>query len=112
MSQTLNKREMRQLFDRLTKALAEQRAEVEVEALRLGHRTDAQWVPLLGLSYDPCADAISLVLEGMDVTISKPREIYLDGADNEWTGLDIVDADGEQHIVQLKEPLMLPSALQ
>jgi hypothetical protein len=109
MSQTLNKGEMRELFERLTKQLAGEQAEVDVESLRLGDRVEAQWVPLLGLSYDPRDDAIAIVLEGLDITISKPREIYLDGAGNAWTGLDIVDADGVQHVVQLKEPLILPA---
>jgi hypothetical protein len=109
MSHTLNKGEMRELFERLTKQLAGEQAQVDVESLRLGDRVEAQWVPLLGLSYDPRDDAIAIVLEGLDITISKPREIYLDGAGNAWTGLDIVDADGVQHVVQLKEPLILPT---
>lgn len=108
MSQTLNKAEMRELFDRLTRQLADEGAEVEVESLRLSHRIDAQWVPLLGLSYDPGCDAIAIILEGIDITIARPREIYLDGAHNAWTALDIVDAEGVQHIVQLKDPLTLP----
>jgi Family of unknown function (DUF5335) len=110
MSHTLSKAEMRELFHRLTQQLAGERAEVEIASLHLGDQFEAQWVPLLGLSYDPGDDAIAIVLEGIDITIAKPREIYLDGADNQWTALDIVDADGVQHIVQLKEPLLLPSA--
>jgi hypothetical protein len=109
MSHTLNKSEMRDLFDRLTGELAGAQAQVEVESLRLGDRIEAQWVPLLGLSYDPGDDAIAIILEGIDITISRPREIYLDGTDNEWTALDIVDAEGMQHVVQLKDPLKLPS---
>jgi hypothetical protein len=109
MSHMLNKAEMRELFDRLTKQLAGKRAEVEVDSLRIGHRVEAEWVPLLGLSYNPADDAIEIILEGIDITISKPREIYLDGEDSEWTALDIIDAEGMQHIVQLKDPLTLPS---
>jgi hypothetical protein len=109
MSQTLNKAEMRELFDCLTRQLANEGAEVEVESLRLPQRIDAQWLPLLGLSYDPICDVIAIVLAGIDITIARPREIYLDGAHNEWTALDIVDAEGVQHIVQLKDPLVLPS---
>src|SRR6516164_8802382 len=112
MSHTISKSEMRDLFDRMTGELSGTRVEVEVESLRLGDRFEAQWVPLLGLSYDPGDDTIAIVLEGIDITISKPREIYLDGAGNQWTGLDIVDADGVQHLLQLKEPLALPSLRQ
>ena len=109
MSHTISKSEMRDLFDRMTGELSGTRVEVEVESLRLGDRIEAQWVPLLGLSYDPGDDAIAIILEGIDITICRPREIYLDGTDNEWTALDIVDADGMQHVVQLRDPLRLPA---
>jgi len=109
MSHTLNKAEMRELFARLTKQLAGQHTQVEVDSLRIGYQLEAEWLPLLGLSYDPGDDSIEIILEGIDITISKPREIYFDGADNEWTALDIMDAEGEQHIVQFKDPLLLPS---
>ena len=109
MSHTISKSEMRDLFDRMTGELFGARVEVEVESLQLGDRIEAQWLPLLGLSYDPGADAIAIILEGIDITISRPREIYLDGTDNEWTALDIVDADGMQHVVQLRDPLRLPA---
>ena len=112
MSHTISKSEMRDLFDRMTGELSGTRVEVEVESLQLGDRIEAQWVPLLGLSYDPGDDAIAIILEGIDITISRPREIDLDGTDNEWTALDIVDAEGMQHIVQLKGPLKLPSLQQ
>ena len=112
MSHTISKSEMRDLFDRMTGELSGTRVEVEVESLQLGHRIEAQWVPLLGLSYDPGDDAVAIILEGIDITICRPREIYLDGTDNEWTALDIVDAEGMQHIVQLKGPLKLPSLQQ
>ena len=109
MSHTISKSEMRDLFDRMTGELSGTRVEVEVESLQLGDRIEAQWLPLLGLSYDPRDDAIAIILEGIDITISRPREIYLDGTDNEWTALDIVDADGMQHVVQLRDPLRLPA---
>ena len=112
MSHTISKSEMRDLFDRMTGELFGARVEVEVESLQLGDRIEAQWLPLLGLSYDPRDDAIAIILEGIDITICRPREIYLDGTDNEWTALDIVDAEGMQHIVQLKGPLKLPSLQQ
>jgi hypothetical protein len=50
--------------------------EVEIESLQLGDHIEAQWVPLLELSYDPGDDAIAIILEGIDITISRPREIY------------------------------------
>jgi hypothetical protein len=76
MSHTISKSEMRDLFNRITGELSGTRVEVEIESLQLGDHIEAQWVPLLGLSYDPGDDAIAIILEGIDITISRPREIY------------------------------------
>jgi hypothetical protein len=110
MSHKLDKTQLRELFDRVTKQLEGKQAHVEVASLQLGDQIQAKWLPLLGLSYDPHDDAVELMLEGIDVTISKPREIHFDGAGDQWNALDIVDANGVQHIVELKEPLLLPAA--
>jgi uncharacterized protein DUF5335 len=110
MSHKLDKTQLRVLFDRLTKQLAGKPVQVEVASLQLGDQIEAEWMPLLGLSYDPHDDAIELMLEGLDITISRPREIHFDGAGGQWNALDILDAEGVQHVVELKEPLMLPSA--
>jgi hypothetical protein len=109
MSQKLDKSQLRRLFDRVTKELGGKQAEVEVASLRLGDKIEAEWVPLLGLSYDPQDDTVAIVLEGIDVTIPKPRELFFDGHGDEWASLDIIDAEGVQHIVQLKQPLLLPA---
>jgi Family of unknown function (DUF5335) len=81
MSHKLNKPQLRQLFDRITKQLKGKRAEVEVASLRLGDQIQADTVPLLGLSYDPDDDAVAIALEGIDITISKPRELSFDAVD-------------------------------
>jgi hypothetical protein len=39
-----------------------------------------------------------------------PREILFDGSGGQWSALDIVDAEGVQRIIELKEPLLLPIA--
>ena len=48
------------------------------------------------------------MLDGIDITVPKPREIHFDGTVSQWTALDIRDAEGVQHILELKEPLRLP----
>jgi len=109
VSQKLDKSELRLLFDRLTKQLQGKRAEVEVASLGLGDQIEAETVPLLGLSYDPQDDAVAIALDGIDITIPKPRELYFDAVGGEWAALDIIDADGTAHIVQLKDPMQLPA---
>ena len=108
MGQKLDKVELRELFDRVTKELKAHRVEVDVASLQLGDQIKADWVRLLGLSYDPHDDAIEIMLDGIDITVPKPREIHFDGTVSQWTALDIRDAEGVQHIIELKEPLRLP----
>ena len=110
MSQKLDETQLRELFDRVTKQLEGKPVQVEVASLKLGDQIQAQWMPLLGLTYDPHDDAVELMLEGIDVTISKPREIHFDGVGTQCNALDILDAEGVQHIVQFKEPLLLAAA--
>jgi len=110
MSHKLDKPQLRELLDRVNKQLKGKPVEVDAASLQLGDQTQAEWIPLLGLSYDPHDDAIAIVLEGLDVTISKPREIHFDGVGSQWNALDIRDAQGIQHVVELREPLLLPAA--
>jgi hypothetical protein len=110
MGQKLDKEELRELFDRVSKGLQGQPVEVDAASLQLGDQIEADWVRLLGLSYDPDEDAIEIMLDGIDITVPRPREIHFHGTGGRWTALDIRDAEGAQHILELKEPLMLPAA--
>jgi hypothetical protein len=108
MSQKLDKAEWRPFLELLSKALLGTRAEIEVASLRLGDQMAAEWAPLLGLRYDPKQDAIEVILDGLNHAIKKPREFYYDVVGDLWAALEIVDADDVRHIIQLREPLMLP----
>jgi hypothetical protein len=105
----LEKPEWRPFFDTMSKILEAKVAEVEVASLDLGDRTQAEWLPLIGITYDPRDDAVEIALDGHDHMIRKPREIYLDDGAAGLTSLEIVDADGVRQIVKLKDQLMLPA---
>ena len=105
----LEKPEWRPFFDAISKLLEAKDAEVEVASLDLGDQTQAEWLPLLGITYDPRDDVVDIALDGLDHMIRKPREIYLDNGAAGLTSLEIVDADGVRQIVKLKDRLMLPA---
>jgi hypothetical protein len=105
----LEKPEWRPFFDTMSKILEAKVAEVEVASLDLGDRTQAEWLPLIGITYDPRDDAVEIALDGLDHMIRKPREIYLDDGAAGLTSLEIVDVDGVRQIVKLKDQLMLPA---
>jgi uncharacterized protein DUF5335 len=105
----LDKAEWRAYCDRISKALVGKQAEVEVASLRLGSQIAAEWLPLLGVAYDPKDDIAEIALDGLDHLIHKPRELYIDESPTGVAGLEIVDAEGIRQIVRLRDPLMLPA---
>jgi hypothetical protein len=104
----LEKSEWRPFLDALSKSLVGKRAEIEVASLDLGDQIEAEFLPLLGIVFDNKDDTVEIALEGVDHLISNPREIYVDIASTGLTNIEITDSDGRRHIVQLRDPLMLP----
>ena len=105
----LEKSKWHAFFDGLSKMLEGERAEIEVASLALGDQIEAEWLPLLGLAYDPKDDLFEVTLDGVDHMIRKPREIYLDDDAGGLMSIEIVDAEGTRQIVKLRDPLMLPA---
>jgi hypothetical protein len=105
----LPKDQWKAYFDRVSKGLVGMRAEIEVVALNIGDQIEAEWVPMFGVSYDSKDDVLSIALDGLDHMISRPAETYVDEGATGLGSFEVVDADGVRHIVQLREPLMLPA---
>jgi hypothetical protein len=74
----LDKANWHAFFDFISKLLEGKQVEVEVASLALGDHVAAEWLPLLGLVYDPKDDLVEVTLDGVDHMIPKPREIYVD----------------------------------
>ena len=96
----LDRAEWKKFFDVMSRLLEGRQAEIEVEA---------DWLPLIGITYDPKGDIVEIALDGVDHIIEKPREIYADDTGVELNSLEIVDAAGDRQIVKLRDPLMLPA---
>lgn len=103
----LEKTEWQAYFDTVSKMLIGKRAEVEVDALSLGSRVEAEWLQLFGLSYDPRSDIFEIVLEDFEHLVNRPREIFVDRDAVGITSMEVVDGDDVRLIVKLREPLML-----
>ena len=108
----LDKKQWRTFFDAVSTTLEGKEAEIEIASLRLGDQVEAEWLPLLGIAYDPNDDIVEVALEGLDHLIPKPREIYVEDASGELVALEIIDADDVRQIVKLRDPLMLPAPSQ
>jgi hypothetical protein len=92
----------------MSKALIGMRAEIEVVSLALGDQIEAEWLPLLGITYDSKDDVLEIALEGVDHLIRQPREVYADLAAGGLMSFEVIDSDGVSQIIALREPLMLP----
>lgn len=105
----LDKKEWRSFLDGMSKVLEGEQAEIEVVSLALGDQIEAEWLPFLGITYDPKDDVVEIALEGVDHLIEHPRKIYVDDNVNGIVSLEVVDAEGARQIVKLREPLALPT---
>jgi hypothetical protein len=103
----LDKSEWNKFFNAMSRPLENREAEIEVASLAVGDQVEADWLPLIGITYDPKNDILEVALEGVDHMIAKPREIHVDDTGVELNSVEIVDADGDRQVVRLREPLML-----
>jgi hypothetical protein len=100
-------------LETITNSLIGKQAEIEVISLNLGDQIEAEWTPLIGISYDRKNDLIEIALEGLDHMVRSPRELYIDYAIGELaTAIEIIDADDNRQIVRFKDPLALPAPAQ
>jgi hypothetical protein len=104
----LEKAAWQRYFDQVSKTLVGKQAEIEVASLQIGDQIEAEWVPLLGISYDPKSDIVEVLVEGLDHLIQKPVEIYIEQGPAGLASLEVIDADDVRQIVRLRDPLMLP----
>jgi hypothetical protein len=108
MASVMAKSDWGPFFDRLARALEGNVAEIEVASLDLGDQLLAEWVPLIGITYDAKDDLFDVSLEGLDHMIKQPREVRTDVADGRLIAIDIIDRDGAQLIVKFRDPVDLP----
>ena len=99
----------RSYFDHLSKVIAGHPAEIAVESLALGDQVEAEWVPLIGITYDHKDDVLEVATEGLDHLIHKPMRIWVEEQGAHFVAAEVERADGVTEIIRLKEPLALPA---
>jgi hypothetical protein len=101
MARKLEKPEWSSFLDRFDKGLTDTQAEIEVAWLNLGDQVQAEWVPLIGIVYDPKDDIVEVAVENLDHIIRRPRELYVEEEDGELSSLAVVDGEGTRHVVRV-----------
>jgi hypothetical protein len=105
----IDKPEWRVFFDWLSQGLFGARVEIEVASLDLGDQIEAEWLPLLGITYDHKDNLLEIALEGVDHLIRGPQEVWADLNVGEMMSFEVIDDRGVSQIIKLRQPLMLPS---
>jgi len=109
ITETVDKSRWDGFLNQLSKGLEGKRAEISVASLDLGSQVEAEWLPFLGMVYDRRNDAIEVVLEGLEEIIPHPKQLSYMQDRGHIAGVEIVDAQGVQRIVMLKDPVLLPA---
>jgi hypothetical protein len=107
MQSAVPRTEWEPFFNQVSKSLLGKRAEIEVASLELGDQITAEWVPMLGISYDSKDDLLDVTLDRIEHLIHHPKEVLVDEVDGSLTSVAVVDAEGTRQIVRMKAPLML-----
>ncbi len=103
----LEESEYERYFNELSKALQDEKVEIEIMALSVGAQQQTRWIPFIGISYDPPEKTISIISEYIDHRIKQPREVYIEDTGSGITSIKISGGDGYEHLLKLKEPVSL-----
>ena len=96
-------------FDNVSKLLDGKRVEIEVMALGIGSQLAAEWLPALGVTYDPKNDLLAVMAEGVDHMVRHPRAVFVETEGVNLHSIDIIGDDGASHVIRFREALLLPA---
>ncbi|MET0815448.1 MAG: DUF5335 family protein [Pseudoxanthomonas sp.] len=95
-------------FDSMSKVLTGKQAEIDVESLSLGVQVESRFAPLNGITYDHKSEMLEIMLERWEHNIPHVTEIWVDHDGVSLNSIRVVDTEGVEQIIKLRDPLMLP----
>ena len=104
----LDKGSWQTYFDSMSKVLTGKQAEIDVESLALGAQIESRFAPLNGIVYDHKSEMLEIMLERWEHNVPNVTEIWVDHDGVNLNSIKVVDRDGAEHIIQLRDPLLLP----
>jgi Family of unknown function (DUF5335) len=102
-ARSLPKTEWQGYCDQISKGLRGKQAEIEILGLTFGDQKATNWLPLLGITYDPKANLVEIAMEGLDHLIHGPREIAVEDGPEGLSAMEVVGADQRRQIIKLKD---------
>ena len=95
-------------LETITNSLVGKQAEIEVVSLRLGDQIEAEWTPLIGITYDHKDHLVEIALDNLDHLVRSPGQLFVDyGVGEIIAAIEIIDDEGTRQIVKFKDPLSL-----
>lgn len=104
----LDKESWASYFDSMSKVLTGKQAEIDVESLSLGAQIESRFAPLNGITYDHKSEMLEIMLERWEHNIPHVTEIWVDRDGVSLNSIRVVDGDGVEQIIKLRDPIMLP----
>ncbi len=101
----LAKSEASDYCDTLSRKLRGGQAEIEVMAVGIMDKKETAWIPIHGITYNPEEDILYIYCDHLDHQIRKPREINLYETDRGLEKIEIIGANGYNHLLHFKNPI-------
>ena len=110
-ARTIPQAEWRTFFDAMAAGLTGRLVEIETASLELGDQVVAEWLPLLGVTYDSHNDLFDVALGNLELDhlIRHPRQVLVQEGPTGVETIAIVAEHGVKQVLRLKQPLMLPA---
>ncbi len=93
-------------FESLSGILSGKRMLVEIASPLIGDQIEANWAPLIGITYDHKDDLIDISLEHINHMIRSPKSVQIHHEKNNMAAIEIRDDGHERHILKFKEPFL------
>lgn len=107
VSTQLSNRQWQAYFDQIARLARSAQVYIEAAGLNIGAQVEADWLPLIGISYDPRNAVLSVTTDRIEHLINHPREIKVQYAADGLHNLAVTDAEGIEQLIRLREPLRL-----
>lgn len=105
----LEKTAWKTYFDKISKLLEGRQVEIDIASLNIGSQVAAEWLPLLGISYDEHDDIIAVMAEGLNHMIRKPRDVFVQNDGLDILDMEVINGDGAIELIKFREPLLIRS---
>jgi CRP-like cAMP-binding protein len=105
----LEKSDWRYYSAHLSKALASRGSEANTASLAVSRQVAAEWVPLLGVTYEAKEDLFEIALQQLEHRVRFPRAIFVDEGPKGTAGFEVIDFAGLRHSLQLSHPVKITS---